>query len=235
MSDDTSDSGRVLVAEDDRAVRESLERALRLAGYTVITAKDGFGALETIEAERPDVAIVDVMMPGIDGFGVCRRLREKGDQLPVLLLTARTDVQDRVTGLDAGADDYLAKPFALEELLARVRAMLRRQAQASSGAEERLTFADLELDLLAHRATRSGESIELTRTEFSLLEIFIRNAGIVLSRDVLYERIWGWEFETNSKTLDVYIGYLRRKTEEGGHPRLIHTLRGIGYVLRSGD
>jgi two-component system response regulator MprA len=224
-------AARILVAEDDRAVRESLERALRLEGYAVSQARDGLEALEVIDRDRPDVAIVDVMMPHLDGFGVCRRLRDKGDRLPVLLLTARDAVEDRVTGLDAGADDYLPKPFALEELLARVRVMVRRQSEASDETEL-LVVDDLVLDPAGHTVTRDGEPLELTRTEFALLELLMRNTGIVLSRDTLYERIWGWDFETSSKTLDVYIGYVRKKTEQGGRPRLLHTVRGVGYTLR---
>lgn len=222
----------VLIAEDDRAVRESLERALRLAGYRVEQARDGLEALERIAAVQPDVAIIDVMMPHLGGFDVCRRLRAEGDRRPVLLLTARDAVADRVAGLDAGADDYLAKPFALEELLARLRVMLRR-SEADADEATIITVGDLTLDAARHAATRDGEPIELTRTEFSLLELFMLNAGIVLSRDTIYERIWGWDFETTSKTLDVYIGYLRRKTEVGDRPRLLHTVRGVGYTLRS--
>lgn len=225
-------TSRVLIAEDDRAVRESLERALRLVGYCVDQARDGLEALECIDAHRPDAAIVDVMMPHLDGFGVCRRLRERGDRLPVLLLTARDGVDDRVTGLDAGADDYLAKPFALEELLARLRVMLRRQEEEAADPEL-LSVGDLVLDVGAHSVRREGEVIDLTRTEFALLELLMRNAGLVLSREVLYERIWGWDFETSSKTLDVYIGYLRRKTEQGGGARLVHTVRGVGYTIRT--
>ncbi len=221
----------VLIAEDDRAVRESLDRALRLAGYRVELARDGLEALERIEAVQPDVAIVDVMMPHLGGFDVCRRLRERGDHRPVLLLTARDAVADRVTGLDAGADDYLPKPFALEELLARLRVMLRR-VEADDGDGTLLVVGDLELDAARHSASRGGDEIELTRTEFALLELLMTNAGIVLSRDVIYERIWGWDFETSSKTLDVYIGYVRRKTEIGDRPRMLHTVRGVGYTLR---
>jgi two-component system response regulator MprA len=230
---DSTPAARVLIAEDDRAVRESLERALRLAGYAVVQAKDGLEALEVIERDRPDVAVVDVMMPHLDGFGVCRRLRDRGDKIPVLLLTARDAVEDRVAGLDAGADDYLPKPFALEELLARVRVMVRRQLEGGDADGEQLVVDDLVLDPAGHTATRGGEPIELTRTEFALLELLMRNEGIVLSRDVLYERIWGWDFETSSKTLDVYIGYVRRKTEQGGRPRLLHTVRGVGYTVRA--
>lgn len=221
---------KILIVEDDRGVRNSLERALTFEGYDVSTAVDGMEGLDTIRRERPDAVVLDIMMPKLDGIGVCRRLRAEGDTTPILMLTARHAVGDRVAGLDAGADDYLVKPFALEELLARLRALLRRRVVDED--EETLRVADLELDPRTRRVVRNGRDVELTKTEFDLLELLIRNAGIVLTRDVIYERIWGFDFGTTSNSLDVYIGYLRRKTEAGGDPRLIHTVRGVGYVLR---
>ena len=219
---------RVLVAEDDRAVRESLARALRYAGYDVLLAVDGAQALEEVRSKRPDALVLDVMMPYVDGLAACRTLRAGGDRTPVLMLTARHEVSDRVAGLDAGADDYLVKPFALDELLARLRALLRR----TTLADEVLRVADLMLDPRARTAARGERALELTKTEFDLLELLMLNAGIALTREVVYERIWGYAFESGSKALDVYIGYLRRKTEADGEPRLIHTLRGVGYSLR---
>jgi two-component system response regulator MprA len=223
-------SARILVAEDDRAVRESLDRALRLAGYTVVQAADGLEALDLAAAEPPDAVLLDVMMPRLDGLSVCRRLRDRGDRTPILVITARDAVSDRVAGLDAGADDYLPKPFALEELLARLRALLRR-ANPEDGDE--LVLADLRLDPRRREVHRGDRSVELTKTEFDLLELLARNAGIVLSREVIYDRIWGYDFGTSSKSLDVYIGYLRRKTEEAGEARLIQTVRGVGYTLKA--
>src|SRR4051812_34828082 len=223
---------RILVVDDERAVRESLRRALTLDGYEVELASDGEEALERIASPtpEPDAVILDVLMPRVNGLEVCRRLRAAGNRIPVLMLTARDQVEDRVEGLDAGADDYVVKPFALEELLARMRAILRRSG-AQSG-EETLRFADLELDPVAHEVRRGGEAIELTRTEFSLLELFMRNPRQVLTRSVIFERVWGYDFGYASNSLDVYVGYLRRKTEAGGRPRLIQTIRGIGYALR---
>ena len=204
---------KVLVVDDERAVRDSLRRALELEGYDVELAVDGADALHRLEANgQPDAVILDVLMPGVDGLEVCRRIRGKGNGVPVLMLTARTEVESRVAGLDAGADDYLAKPFALEELLARLRALLRR---VSRGAEEILRFADLELDPNTREVRRGGEAIELTRTEFNLLELFLRNPRQVLTRSVIFERVWGYDFGFASNSLDVYIGYLRRKTEAG--------------------
>lgn len=220
----------VLVAEDDRGVRDSLDRALRFEGYRVSTATDGAEALEAVMKHSPDVIVMDVMMPHVDGLTACRRLRESGARTPVLMLTARHEVSDRVAGLDAGADDYLVKPFSLEELLARLRALLRRNAPAESGGV--LQTADLRLDPARRSVTRAGVGIELTKTEFDLLELLMINEGIVLSRELIYERIWGYDFGTSSKSLDVYVGYLRRKTEVDGKPRLIHTVRGVGYVVR---
>jgi two-component system, OmpR family, response regulator MprA len=221
---------KILVVDDERAVRESLRRALELEGYEIELAEDGSQALERLEAERePDAVVLDVLMPGVDGLEVSRTLRRKGSRVPILMLTARTQVEDRVEGLDAGADDYLTKPFALEELLARVRALLRRTGDS---AGETLRFADLELDPGTREVTRGDERIELTRTEFSLLELFLLNPRLVLSRSLIFERVWGYDFGFASNSLDVYIGYLRRKTEAGGKPRLIHTVRGVGYALR---
>lgn len=221
---------RLLVVEDDRAVRESLDRALRLAGYAVTLARDGLEALEQVELVEPDAIVLDVMMPRLDGLSVCRRLRELGHRTPILVLTARDAVSDRVAGLDAGADDYLPKPFALEELLARLRALLRRTQPPDD--RDALVVGDLVLDPRRREVTRGQRALELTKTEFDLLELLMRNAGIVLSREVIYDRIWGYDFGTSSKSLDVYIGYLRRKTEEQGEPRMIHTVRGVGYTLK---
>jgi two-component system response regulator MprA len=223
---------KILVVDDERAVRESLRRALELEGYAVELAEDGRQALERLDEEaQPDAVILDVLMPGMDGLEVCRTLRSQGSRLPVLMLTARTQVEDRVEGLDAGADDYLTKPFALEELFARVRALLRRSGDDGTDGET-LRFADLELDPGTREVRRDGKRIELTRTEFSLLELFLLNPRQVLTRSVIFERVWGYDFGFASNSLDVYIGYLRRKTEAGGKPRLIHTVRGVGYALR---
>ena len=222
---------RILVVDDERAVRDSLRRALELEGYEIELAGDGREALYRLDTDaQPDAVILDVLMPGLDGLEVCRRLRAGGNSVPVLMLTARDAVENRVEGLDAGADDYVTKPFALEELLARVRALIRRSIE---GADERLRFADLELDPGTREVTRGGEQIELTRTEFSLLELFMRNPRQVLTRSIIFERVWGYDFGFASNSLDVYIGYLRRKTETGGRPRLIHTVRGVGYALRT--
>jgi len=221
----------ILIAEDDQRVRASLERALTLEGYDVVTAGDGARALE-LHAETPaDLLLLDVSMPNADGLSVCRRIRAQGDETPVLMLTARHDVADRVAGLDAGADDYLVKPFALEELLARLRARLR----AGATDDDRLHLADVHLDLDGRRVWRSDTILDLSRTEFDLLEVLVRNAGVVLSRAQLYDAVWDGELETDSKTLDVYVGYLRRKLETDGRSRLIHTVRGTGYVARDGD
>jgi two-component system response regulator MprA len=225
---------KILVVDDERAVREALRRALELEGYEIELADDGRQALERLggeNGEEPDAVILDVLMPGMDGLEVCRTLRGQGSRLPILMLTARTQVEDRVEGLDAGADDYLTKPFALEELLARVRALLRRSSDDGSDGET-LRFADVELDPGTREVRRDGERIELTRTEFSLLELFLLNPRQVLTRSVIFERVWGYDFGFASNSLDVYIGYLRRKTEAGGKPRLIHTVRGVGYALR---
>jgi two-component system response regulator MprA len=220
----------VVVAEDDKGVRESLVRSLRFEGYDVRAVTDGAQALEAVAERRPDVVILDVMMPFVDGLTACAELRRRFRDLPILMLTARHEVSDRVAGLDAGADDYLVKPFALSELFARLRALLRRTSL--SGSDEVLRVGDLTLDPRSRSARRGDREIELTKTEFDLLELLMFNTGVVLSRETIYERIWGFDFETNSRSLDVYIGYLRTKTESGGEQRVIHTVRGVGYVAR---
>jgi two-component system, OmpR family, response regulator MprA len=222
----------VLVVDDERAVRDSLRRALELEGYRVELAEDGEQALRRLEVDpQPDAVILDVLMPGADGLEVCRRLRSAGNEIPVLMLTARSEIDSRVAGLDAGADDYLSKPFALAELLARLRALLRRLG--SDDSTDVLRFADLELDTGTREVRRGGDLIDLTRTEFALLELFLRNPRQVLTRSVIFERVWGYDFGPTSNSLDVYVGYLRRKTETGGRSRLIHTVRGVGYALRA--
>lgn len=227
---------KILVVDDEQAVRESLRRSLSFNGYDVALAQDGMQALELIESEQPDLTILDVMMPRLDGLDVCRELRSKGYDRPILMLTARDGVAERVAGLDAGADDYLPKPFALEELLARVRALLRR-AQADAldptlGSSAELVFDDLHLDTVTRDVRRGDRRITLTRTEFALLELLMRNARRVLSRHTILEEVWGQDFPSSGNALEVYIGYLRRKTEAGGEARLIQTVRGVGYVLR---
>jgi two-component system, OmpR family, response regulator MprA len=221
---------RVLVVDDEPAVRQALDRALRFEGYETETAEDGVAALAAHAPRPADAIVLDVAMPRMDGLEVCRRLRSAGDATPILLLTARAAVDERVAGLDAGADDYLVKPFALEELLARIRALLRRSAPLDDN--EVLRFADLSLDPGTRDVRRAGRRIELTRTEFLLLELLLRNARQVLPREVIFDRVWGYDFGANSNSLEVYIGYLRRKTELEGESRLIHTVRGVGYVLR---
>lgn len=223
---------RILVVDDDRAVRESLRRSLSFNGYTVELAVDGFDALEKITTSRPDAVVLDVMMPRLDGLEVCRRLRSTGDDLPILVLTARDSVSERVSGLDAGADDYLPKPFALEELLARLRALLRRTGPDPEAQSEAMAFADLTLDPVTREVHRAQRSISLTRTEFSLLEMLMANPRRVLTRSRILEEVWGYDFPTSGNALEVYVGYLRRKTEADGEIRLIHTVRGVGYVLR---
>jgi len=220
---------RILVVDDDAGVRQAVGRALAFEGYDVTQASDGAEALRLIGSTRPDAMVLDVVMPEVGGLDVCREVRASGDDLPILVLTARHSVADRVAGLDAGADDYLVKPFALEELLARLRALLRR---LDAAADEVLTLGDLTLSPGSRLVARAGEPIELTRTEFNLLELLVRNAGQVLTRELILDRIWGYDFTTTSNSLEVYIGYLRRKTEAGGGPRLIQTVRGVGYVAR---
>jgi two-component system, OmpR family, response regulator MprA len=221
---------RILVVDDEPAVRESLRRALQLEGYDVELAGDGEEALFRLQRNSVDALVLDVSMPRLDGLETCRQLRQEGNSIPVLMLTARDEVSDRVAGLDAGADDYVVKPFALEELLARLRALLRRVTPAEGG--DVLRFADLELDPATREVRRGDDAIELTRTEFSLLELFLRNPRQVLTRSIIFERVWGYDFGFGSNSLDVYIGYLRRKTEQAGKPRLIQTIRGVGYALR---
>jgi two-component system response regulator MprA len=228
---------RVLVADDDRAIRASLVRALELEGYTVTAVPDGAAALDAARTDPPDVLVLDVMMPGIDGLTVCRVLRAERDRTPILMLTARTETSDRVAGLDAGADDYLPKPFELDELLARLRALLRRSQPAAAdeddGDANQLRIADLRVDVAARRVWRGEREIDLSKTEFDLLELLVRNAGIVLDHSTIYDRIWGYDFGPDSKNLAVYISYLRRKIEAPGEPKLIHTVRGVGYTVRA--
>ncbi|MFP5022512.1 response regulator transcription factor [Pseudonocardia phyllosphaerae] len=227
---------RILVVDDDKAVRDSLRRSLAFNGYQVDLAEDGQAALDAMLTDRPDALVLDVMMPRLDGLEVCRRLRSAGDDLPILVLTARDAVSDRVAGLDAGADDYLPKPFALEELLARLRALLRRRTvepeERDAIGSAALTFADLSLDPDTREVARGGRPISLTRTEFSLLELLLAHPRRVLTRGQILEQVWGYDFPTSGNALEVYVGYLRRKTEADGEPRLIHTVRGVGYVLR---
>ncbi len=221
---------RLLVADDEAAVREALALVLDLDGFEVTTAADGQEAIRTVAAQRPDAVVLDVLMPGLDGLEVCRRIRATGDRTPVLMLTARAEVSERVAGLEAGADDYLVKPFAREELIARLRALLRRTGWEDD--RETLRFEDLELDPLAHEVRRGDRLLELTRTEFLLLELLMRHPRQVVTRATIFDRVWGYDFGPTSNSLEVYVGYLRRKTEAGGEPRLLHTVRGVGYVLR---
>jgi two-component system response regulator MprA len=227
---------RVLVVDDDKAVRESLRRSLEFNGYDVSVASDGAEALAGLSAagpsSAPDVVVMDVMMPRLDGIETTRALRAAGNDVPILVLTARDAVGDRVEGLDAGADDYLTKPFALQELLARLRALLRRTATPADELDEVLGFADLSMDLATREVRRGDRLIELTRTEFTLLEMFLRRPRRVLERSFILEEVWGYDFPTTANSLEVYVGYLRRKTEAEGEPRLIHTVRGVGYVLK---
>ncbi|WP_405587065.1 response regulator transcription factor [Streptomyces sp. NBC_01092] len=237
-------SQTVLLAEDDRAIRHALERALTLEGYQVTAVADGVEALAQAHRTPPDVLVLDVMMPGIDGLQVCRVLRAEGDRTPILMLTALVETQDRIAGLDAGADDYVVKPFDVEEVFARLRALLRRTSETNGAAPvdvpkqapettgRLIEAAGLRMDPQARRAWRGGRELELTRTEFELLELLVRNAGIVLDHSTIYDRIWGYDFGPGSKNLAVYVGYLRRKLDDPGAPQLIHTVRGVGYVLR---
>ncbi|WP_405490542.1 response regulator transcription factor [Streptomyces sp. NBC_00096] len=234
------DQQRILVVDDEPAVREALRRSLAFEGYGTQTAVDGIDALDKAASYTPDLIILDIQMPRMDGLTAARRLRAAGSTTPVLMLTARDTVGDRVTGLDAGADDYLVKPFELDELFARVRALLRRSSYASPAAgdghpEDALTFGDLRMDLATREVTRAGRPVELTRTEFTLLEMFLAHPRQVLTREQILKTVWGFDFEPSSNSLDVYVMYLRRKTEAGGEPRLVHTVRGVGYVLRAGE
>ena len=221
---------RILVVDDEPAVRSAVMRALTLDGYEVAAAEDGPSALGAVQRERPELVVLDVLMPELDGIAVCRRLRGDGDRTPILLLTARDAVSDRVAGLDAGADDYLVKPFALEELLARVRALLRRTVNGDPQGV--LRFADVALEPSTREVRRGERDVELTRTEFLLLELFLLNPRQVLPRALIFDRVWGYDFGPTSNSLEVYVGYLRRKLEAGGEPRLIQTVRGVGYALR---
>ncbi|MFB7172801.1 response regulator transcription factor [Streptomyces sp. NPDC056254] len=231
---------RILVVDDEPAVREALRRSLAFEGYAVQTAVDGLDALDKAASYAPGLIVLDIQMPRMDGLTAARRLRASGSTTPILMLTARDTVGDRVTGLDAGADDYLVKPFELDELFARVRALLRRSSYAARQAgpdahEDTLSFGDLRMDLATREVTRAGRPVELTRTEFTLLEMFLAHPRQVLTREQILKTVWGFDFEPSSNSLDVYVMYLRRKTEAGGEPRLVHTVRGVGYVLRSGD
>jgi two-component system, OmpR family, response regulator MprA len=228
-----AEQARILVVDDEPAVQSALSRALTMESYEVAQAADGHEALERLGADPYEAVILDIAMPRLDGLEVCRRLRQGGDRTPVLMLTARGEIDDRVAGLDAGADDYLVKPFALRELLARVRALLRRAEEDEEGHEETLSFEDVRLDLRAHEAWRGERRLPLTRTEFLLLEMFLRHPREVLTRSAIFEHVWGYDFGSSSNSLGVYMGYLRRKTEIGDEPRLLHTVRGVGYVLRS--
>ena len=223
---------RVLLVDDDRAIRESLARALDLEGYEVLTAADGAEALRITREQHPDVLVLDVMMPSVDGLTVCQVLRFEEDRTPILMLTARTETTDRVAGLDAGADDYLSKPFDLDELLARLRALLRRSDFSSEGDDDVLRVGDLRVDPASRRVWRGDDEIDLSKTEFELIQLLVRNTGIVLDHSTIYDRIWGYDFGPDSKNLAVYISYLRRKLERDGEPKLIHTVRGVGYTVR---
>ncbi|QCD56743.1 response regulator transcription factor [Streptomyces hawaiiensis] len=239
-ADGDRDTQRILIVDDEPAVREALQRSLAFEGYGTEVAVDGADALDKAAAYRPDLVVLDIQMPRMDGLTAARRIRATGDTTPILMLTARDTVGDRVTGLDAGADDYLVKPFELDELFARIRALLRRSSYAAAmGAagpadEDALAFADLRMDLATREVTRGGRQVELTRTEFTLLEMFMAHPRQVLTREQILKAVWGFDFEPSSNSLDVYVMYLRRKTEAGGEPRLVHTVRGVGYVLRQG-
>ncbi|MCC3779471.1 response regulator transcription factor [Streptomyces sp. UNOB3_S3] len=229
---------RILIVDDEPAVREALRRSLAFEGYATELAVDGLDAVERVAARHPDLIVLDVLMPRMDGLTAARRIRASGVTVPILMLTARDTVGDRVTGLDAGADDYLVKPFELDELLARIRALLRRSSYATPAAPtdadtQTLSFGDLRMDLATREVTRGDRRVELTRTEFTLLELFLTHPRQVLTREQILKSVWGFEFEPSSNSLDVYVMYLRRKTEAGGEPRLVHTVRGVGYVLRA--
>lgn len=229
---------RILIVDDEPAVREALRRSLVFEGYATELAVDGLDAVERVAAHRPDMIVLDVLMPRMDGLTAARRMRASGVTVPILMLTARDTVGDRVTGLDAGADDYLVKPFELDELLARIRALLRRSSYATTAApadadSQTLSFGDLRMDLATREVTRGERRVELTRTEFTLLELFLTHPRQVLTREQILKSVWGFEFEPSSNSLDVYVMYLRRKTEAGGEARLVHTVRGVGYVLRA--
>ncbi|WP_432038164.1 response regulator transcription factor [Streptomyces cucumeris] len=239
-ADQGDQPARILIVDDEPAVREALRRSLVFEGYTTEVAVDGLDALEKAASWAPELIVLDVLMPRMDGLTAARRLRASGVTVPVLMLTARDTIGDRVTGLDAGADDYLVKPFELDELLARIRALLRRSSYAAAAHEAvaedaALTFGDLRMDLATREVTRGGRRVELTRTEFTLLEMFLAHPRQVLTREQILKAVWGFDFEPSSNSLDVYVMYLRRKTEAGGEPRLVHTVRGVGYVLRPGD
>ncbi|MFI6288091.1 response regulator transcription factor [Streptomyces sp. NPDC051018] len=237
---DSREGDRILVVDDEPAVREALQRSLAFEGYSTEVAVDGLDALERADAYRPDLIVLDIQMPRMDGLTAARRLRGSGSTVPILMLTARDTVGDRVTGLDAGADDYLVKPFELDELFARIRALLRRSSYAAGGGaggdsdEDVLEFADLRMNLATREVRRGDRPVELTRTEFTLLELLLAHPRQVLTREQILKSVWGFDFEPSSNSLDVYVMYLRRKTEAGGEPRLVHTVRGVGYVLRTG-
>ena len=229
----TGSETRVLVVDDDKSIRTTLERGLRLEGFEVLLAADGVSGLEIATDQSPDIIVLDVTMPGMNGVEVCRQLRLAGNEVPICMLSARDEVEDRVAGLKAGADDYLVKPFALAELEARIDALLRRSDARDGHDESVLVFGDLTVDIDARHVTRNGESIDVTRREFELLRTLVENAGVVLSRDRLLELVWGYDFETTTNVVDVFVGYLRRKTEIDGLPRIVHTVRGIGFVMRA--
>ncbi|MGD6744245.1 response regulator transcription factor [Streptomyces sp. BH106] len=238
MSPAEGEPHRILIVDDEPAVLEALQRSLAFEGYATEVAVDGADALEKVAAYRPDLVVLDIQMPRMDGLTAARRMRATGSTTPILMLTARDTVGDRVTGLDAGADDYLVKPFELDELFARVRALLRRSSYAAGAGDggddsDALSFADLRMDLTTREVTRGGRAVELTRTEYTLLEMFLAHPRQVLTREQILKAVWGFDFEPSSNSLDVYVMYLRRKTEAGGEPRLVHTVRGVGYVLRS--
>ncbi|MFD7444556.1 response regulator transcription factor [Streptomyces sp. NPDC059909] len=241
MTTTSGEGERILIVDDEPAVREALRRSLAFEGYGTEVAVDGVDALARLESYAPDLVVLDIQMPRMDGLTAARRIRSSGSTLPILMLTARDTVGDRVTGLDAGADDYLVKPFELDELLARIRALLRRSSYAAAGGNGReepgdvLSFADLRMDLATREVTRGTRRVELTRTEFTLLELFLAHPRQVLTREQILKSVWGFDFEPSSNSLDVYVMYLRRKTEAGGEPRLVHTVRGVGYALREGS